>query len=120
LKIKVHKERCSGCHICEMVCSLVHTGRINIERSAIRIRKDDLGSGIMEPKLCRQCRKMNCLDGSKAENDARRSEFLWDEETAERCPYGSLHVFDGKAHHCDLCGGRPQCVKVCTTGAIHL
>jgi len=32
--------------------------------------------------------------------------------------FGTLPVFADKAYHCDLCRGKPQCVKVCTTQAI--
>jgi aldehyde:ferredoxin oxidoreductase len=29
-----------------------------------------------------------------------------------------VYLFKGKSYHWDLCGGNPQCVKVCTTGAL--
>lgn len=120
MKIRVHKERCSGCHLCEMVCSLFHTGRINIERSAIRIHKDDLQTSVNRPILCRQCRAMKCLEGEQVDATAARREFLWDAGRSPKCPFGALHLFDGAAYHCDLCGGEPQCVKVCTTRAVYL
>lgn len=36
------------------------------------------------------------------------------------CPFGNM-LWDAAARlaaKCDLCGGRPQCVKYCPTGAI--
>ena len=39
---------------------------------------------------------------------------------AERCPFGAIQVFGKEAYHCDLCGGTPQCVKVCTPKAIRI
>lgn len=120
MKIKVEKRLCSGCRICEAVCSLSHTGRINPERSAIRVYKDDLGNGMMEPRLCRQCREMKCLGGGDAEEQKERKKFLWDRKRAEHCPFGALQVFEDQAYHCDLCAGKPKCVSVCTTGALRI
>ncbi len=119
MKIKVEKEKCSGCHLCEMVCSLFHLGMINVERSAIRIQKDDLNSSLNSPLLCYQCKKMKCLE-KEAIKDLEKRRFIWKKLRAERCSFNALPVFDGKAYHCDLCGGNPQCVKVCTPKAIRL
>jgi len=120
MKIKVFKELCSGCRICEMVCSLFHTGTINPERSAIRIRKNDLGNGLREPIVCRGCRKMACLEGECTEESKEAKKFIWDGKRAEKCTFGALPVFQGEAYHCDLCGGNPRCVKVCTPGALRI
>ena len=118
MKIAVDKEKCSGCHLCEMVCSLFHLGVMNVERSAIRIEKDDLGASISTPVVCRQCRKMVCLSKEQADAAAEQGRFLWPEERSARCPFHALTVFGGNAYHCDLCKGDPQCVKVCTPQAI--
>lgn len=35
------------------------------------------------------------------------------------CPFGCIVVSDkGYAEKCDLCGGDPECVKFCASGAI--
>lgn len=120
MKIKVQKALCSGCRICEMVCSLFHTGTINPERSAIRIHKDDLGQGLMAPRVCRRCRRMKCLDGEDVKEAEEAKKFTWDRQRAEKCVFGSLPVFQGEAYHCDLCGGNPWCVRVCTPGALRI
>jgi ferredoxin len=31
-----------------------------------------------------------------------------------------LPVWGENAYHCNLCGGKPRCIKVCTPGAITL
>ena len=118
MKIAVDKEKCSGCHLCEMVCSLFHLGVMNVERSAIRIEKDDLGASISTPVVCRQCSKMVCLSKEQADAAAEQGRFLWPEERSARCPFHALTFFGGNAYHCDLCKGDPQCVKVCTPQAI--
>lgn len=118
MKIRVEREKCSGCRLCEIVCSLSHLGVINTEKSAIRIHKDDLETSLNRPVLCHQCQEMKCLQGEETAEKMERKKYIWDRERATRCPFRALEVFDNKAYHCDLCGGKPQCVKVCTTGAL--
>ena len=38
--ISINKETCTGCRICEIVCSLSHERVINPEKSRIYIRPD--------------------------------------------------------------------------------
>ncbi len=118
MRIKVDRKKCSGCHLCEMVCSLFHLGVMNTERSAIRIEKDDLESSVHRPLVCRQCREMTCLEGEEVIGKSEQGKFLWDPGRADRCPFHAVTVFQGNAYHCDLCGGSPRCVKVCTPGAL--
>lgn len=120
MRIKVNKEKCSGCHLCEMACSLVHLGIINVEKSAIRIRKDDLDTSLNTPVLCLQCKEMKCFKGVENIKSLEKKKFIWDRVRADRCPFGALSVLGEKAYHCDLCGGEPQCVKVCTPKAISI
>ena len=120
MKIKIDKRKCSGCHLCEMVCSLFHMGVINPEKSAVRIQKDDLSTSLNVPILCLQCKEMKCLEGEDTGEGSERETFTWDRRRAEKCPFNALTVFADKAYHCDLCGGNPQCVKVCTPQAIRI
>ncbi len=118
MRIQIDREKCSGCHLCEMVCSLHHLGVINVEKSAIRIHKRDLEDSLHTPVLCRQCKEMKCLNGEEGSEPLARKAFLWDRARAERCPFNALSVMGNEAYHCDFCDGDPQCVKVCTPGAI--
>jgi Fe-S-cluster-containing hydrogenase component 2 len=120
MRLKVDPPKCSGCHLCEIVCSLFHINLINIEKSAIRIKKDDLDTSMNTPVLCRQCKEMKCLDGEEAIKDKEKNRYLWNRVRAERCPFEALSVVGDIAYHCDLCGGDPQCIKVCTPRAISL
>ncbi|MFC1863642.1 hypothetical protein ACFL1Z_06785 [Thermodesulfobacteriota bacterium] len=120
MKIIVNKIKCSGCHICELVCSLFHLEAMNPAKSAIRIQNDNLETSLMTPVLCRQCDKMICLDGEGIDAAEEKIKFIWDKDRAERCPFKALQVVGGNSFHCDLCGGRPQCVLYCTTGALKI
>jgi hypothetical protein len=95
-------------------------GIINPEKSAIRILKDDLDTSVNKPLVCRQCKEMKCFNGEEVEEESEKKQFLWNKERAERCPFNGLNVFDQDAFHCDLCGGYPQCIHVCTIGAIRI
>lgn len=120
MRIKVDSQRCSGCHLCEMVCSLSHLGMIHPERSAIRIQKDDLNTSLNTPIVCRQCKTMKCLDEEQGASTQERKKFIWNSKRAQQCPFNALTVFNGHAYHCDLCLGNPQCLKVCTPKALTL
>lgn len=118
MKIEVENERCTGCHLCEMVCSLFHLKVINPSKSAIRIIKDDLHTGLHTPSVCCQCKKMKCLGSEESDEPLEKTKFIWPKQRAEICPFDGLNVLEGFAFHCDLCSGDPQCVSVCTSGAI--
>ena len=118
MKIRVNKEKCSGCHLCETICSLFHLGVVNAEKAAIRIEKDDLDTSMNSPVVCRQCKNMRCLAGEKVASQAERKKFIWAGQRSGKCPFQALNLFRGKSYHCDLCGGKPQCIQVCTTGAL--
>ena len=120
MRISVNRKKCTGCHLCELVCSLFHLGVINPEKAAIRIQKDDLSTSMNTPLVCRQCKEMKCLEGEAVEEKLEKEQFLWVKARADRCPFDSLSVFGQDAYHCDLCSGYPQCVSVCTSEAIRV
>ena len=120
MKITVDPEKCSGCHLCEMACSIHHLGVVNTGRSAIRIFKDDLKTGECKPLVCRQCKKMLCMDGDLPGHEEYRSRFIWEEALSESCPFNGLFQWNDEVYHCDLCGGEVRCVQVCSTGAIRV
>jgi anaerobic carbon-monoxide dehydrogenase iron sulfur subunit len=118
MRIQVDAKRCTGCHLCEMVCSLFHLRVINPSRSAVRVEKNDLGDSMNTPVLCRQCDGMKCLGKEEVDASIEKKQFIWPRQRAELCPFDALATFEDSAFHCDLCGGDPQCLSVCTTGAL--
>ena len=120
MRISVNHEKCTGCRLCEMVCSLYHLDVINPEKSAIRILKDDLNTSMNKVLVCRQCKNMKCLDGESVDEESEKKQFLWKKKRVKRCPFDGLNVFGQAAYHCDFCGGHPQCVSVCTSQAIRV
>jgi len=120
MRIKIDKTKCTGCLLCEITCSLVNTGMIQREASAIRVKLDDLGGSIHEPVVCRQCQKMLCLKAEGKDCDEQeKKKFYWEnQKRVEDCPFDSLFVFNKKVIHCNLCDGDPECVKTCPTEAL--
>jgi Fe-S-cluster-containing hydrogenase component 2 len=120
VRLKIDTEKCSGCRLCEMACSIHHLGVVNIRRSAIKVLKDDLKTGACQPVVCRQCKKMLCMDDDQPDTDPYRSRFVWESSFSTSCPFDALGLWNDEVYHCDLCGGDPRCVSLCSTGAIRI
>ena len=120
IRIKIDPKKCSGCRLCQMACSIQHLGVVNTGRSAIRIDKDDLESGACKPVVCIQCKRMLCMGDDQPDPEVYRSRFIWEKSFSDSCPFDALVERDDDIYHCDLCSGRPQCVTVCSTGAIRI
>lgn len=122
-------DSCSGCRICQMICSLTHEGAIEIERSRIRVSSDPF-RGASTIVVCRQCHDAPCYYAcpeSAIELDQTNGAVVIDEERCtgcrtceEACPFDAILFFeeDGKAYKCDLCGGDPECVKWCPMSSL--
>ena len=134
-KLEVSAEKCSGCRICELLCSMVHhAGAFNPRRGLLRVetdRKPGIATPISEidvPSVCQQCTPAPCSESCPVEA------FVWDEcmeiwqideelctgcgACFDACPYGMIRIHDDKAMKCDLCGGEPMCVRYCPAGAL--
>lgn len=122
-------EKCTGCRLCEQVCSVKHDGVSNPARSRIHVVKWEM-KGINIPVVCSQCESAPCI-ATCPTNTRSREEGLgrvmvdYDrcigcKTCIAVCPFGAVS-FDPVAHKvisCDLCDGDPQCARFCETGAI--
>jgi len=116
-------EMCSGCRRCELACSMHHEDWMWPEASRVRVFMPF--PGLEVPHLCAQCDNYPCVDACPVEAltiDEDTTAVLVDREKCTSCgacidacpgkiPF--LHPGDNKATICDLCGGDPECVKVC-------
>ena len=121
--LKAVNELCTGCALCEVVCSLGHTGSANPARA--RLRVVETHDEWRYPVICRHCKKPKCFEacpvpGAMA-RDLRTQAVIIDSEKCtscgacvEACPFDAIFVGPGgEVLKCDLCGGDPRCVRYC-------
>jgi carbon-monoxide dehydrogenase iron sulfur subunit len=122
-------DRCTGCALCESICSLVHTQTCNPARSRIRIFRIEQKGCIIQT-FCQQCEDPACIavcPVSAIKNNESTGAIEIDRELCTLCRKCiTACLFKGiyrdgiekKIIACDLCGGDPNCVKYCETRAI--
>ena len=122
-------EKCTGCRLCELVCSVFHTGASNPSRSRIKVTKWE-NIGIYLPITCQSCEEPFCVEVCPAKAcsiDPETQRVLIDKDKCIgcrtcvlACPFG-VPFFDKPEHvtvKCDFCDGNPQCVRFCDVGAV--
>ena len=124
--------KCTGCRICEAVCSFEHFGVVTPQLSAIKVEKNFYNwlvrasphSVAISRRICLQCLgeppcMKACSTGAINRSDGA---VIIDKEKCTKCglcikacPYGAIRFDKAKREliKCDLCGGDPQCVKWC-------
>ena len=129
--IDVNHDSCVGCRLCEMFCSLVHEDECSTTKSRIKIRRDEeFGNNLVS--VCLHCTEAYCLESCAYEalsRDPKTGAVVVDqdaciacEECVVACPVGGMCLNKKKdvVFKCDLCGGDPECVKVCFRHALTL
>ncbi len=125
----VDHEKCTGCRLCEMVCSVKHTGVSDPTRSRIHIIKWPM-EGFELPMLCQQCEEAPCI--AVCPQDALSRDPIpgcvsvnYDlcigcKMCVTACPFGGMgiDVVARQVIKCDLCDGDPVCVRFCDPGAL--
>lgn len=134
--IGVAPEKCTGCRVCEVFCSIAHEGRASPELSRIRVWKAEARNSFL-PIVCPPCDDKPCIDACPEQGAMMLSEdgaVLIKEslctgccKCVRACTLGAitLHRLEGRGKHgkavalkCDLCDGDPWCIKVCEPGAV--
>lgn len=125
----ISPEKCTGCRACELACSFAHEEEFNPTRSRVSVLPLKDGEGAV-PVMCLQCEQAACVTacpqhaihedvqtGARVVNNTRCVECKM---CMHVCPFGctSYDSVGRRIIKCDLCGGDPQCAKVCPSGAI--
>jgi carbon-monoxide dehydrogenase iron sulfur subunit len=127
--LAIDYEKCTGCRLCELVCSVKHEGVSNPSRSRIKVMKWE-SEGLYIPMSCQQCEDAPCLNVCPVKaisRDEALSRVMVDYDVCigcrscvAVCPFGAMHfdVIGRKVSKCDLCDGDPQCVSFCDMKAV--
>ena len=124
----IDEEKCNGCMLCVIACSIAHTGTIDLDRSHITVWRTEDGPYV--PLTCHHCETPSCAEACPTKachQDLVSRRVLIDDSKCigcrtcvVACPFGHAH-YDRVARvssKCDYCDGQPECVLVCPTGAI--
>lgn len=125
----VDHEKCTGCRLCELVCSVKNAGVSNPSRARIHIIKWEM-EGFELPMVCQQCESAPCMavcpvDALSRDNDLERVVTDYDlcigcKLCVAACPFGGMGI-DTVARRvikCELCDGDPICVAFCQPQAL--
>lgn len=117
---------CTGCSICELVCSFMKFKVFNPKLSMIRVTYDYELGRVREVSICSQCGV--CV--ASCPNNAlviSNGIIVVDYNLCNgcivcvnSCPNNAIKVVNGRPHKCDLCRGNPQCVRYCVRGALRV
>lgn len=127
-RIQINVEKCTGCRVCESICTFSRYGEFNPKRSRIRVVKMERLS-VDVPICCRHCLKPLCVQDCPVDAltqdrggiiQVNEERCTGCEACVEACPFGAISVepITGMAIVCDMCNGDPQCVKWCPAGAL--
>ena len=97
--LMINDEKCTGCRLCELVCSVMHDGISNPSRSRIKVIKWE-AEGLYIPMSCQQCQDAPCMNVCPVKAISR------DEDLARV-------IVDY-----DVCIGCRACVSACPFGAM--
>lgn len=133
---------CTGCHSCELVCSLVHDGVTGPQHGRIKLQLGPVKEMIHTALSCQQCADHPCYEvcpkKDKAmcidENDIvyiNEEQCIGCGKCVKACKYQPSRInlvkskdkSKRKAKKCDLCRGRaegPACVQYCPSRCLGL
>jgi len=127
--ILIDAEKCTGCRLCEMVCSVRNEGLNSPIKARVKVVKWD-EKGVAIPVLCQQCDDAPCREVCPVGaiyRDERTGAQRIDYERCilcricvSACPFGAMG-YDASLNRvfkCELCGGEPMCVKFCDPQAL--
>lgn len=127
-RIIINSEYCTGCGLCELVCSVVQERQWHPSLSRIRIITDT-ASNLYMPLCCMHCQNAPCILSCLMNVIYRDKNglVLRDEDGCigcraceVSCPFTAARFQHQRevVITCNLCAGGPSCVDHCPTGAL--
>lgn len=125
MKLIADKTKCTGCRVCQIICSFAHFNEINPKKAALAIDSQFPVPGVYEPRVCNQCGA--CAEVCPAEAISEKNGiYVIDAEKCtgcgecvEACPNKVmfLHEDSSVPIKCDLC---KECVQLCATQVLSI
>lgn len=131
-RIMLDPTKCTGCRVCEAICSLAKEGEFNPVKARIKVVRTVERSILYKtPVFCLQCEEPRCMAVCPvgAISEMAGGVKIVDEHKCVgcklceiACPVGAITVNPEKhvAIKCNLCAelDEPQCAKYCYRGAL--
>lgn len=126
--LMIDEERCDGCMLCALACSIAHTGNADLERAHITVWRTQ--EGLHVPLACHHCETPSCTEACPTKacrQDLADGRVIIDDgqcigcrTCVVACPFGHAHYdrVNRVSAKCDYCDGEPECARVCEPGAI--
>ena len=127
-QLMVKPEKCVGCKSCEVVCAYTREKNFEPANSAVSVQIFEEAC-ICVPVMCMQCEDAGCVNICPVKAMKRADDGSIKCDTAKcigckmcvsACPMGNVdfNTMTRKIIKCELCGGKPNCVKYCPVDAI--
>lgn len=127
--VTIDLDKCVGCRNCEYACSFKQSDDFDRKDSNIRVNFYAETISCI-PMTCMHCTEAWCMEVCPANaisKDEETGAIIINQDRCAgckmcmmSCPYGNIHFDSIKlvSQKCDLCGGDPNCVKFCISGAL--
>jgi len=119
--------KCSGCRVCQLVCSFTYFKQVSPDRGALIIERFKDGRDVVHS--CRQCEKPACVDACKPKalsRSAKTGIVILDSKKCtscgacvSACPYKGIKQYSKKCPpvKCIACGA---CVSWCPDNVLEI
>jgi len=128
-RIAIEPQRCIGCRLCSVACSITKTGAAGLAEARIWVAHFGRPS-VYVPVTCTHCAEAWCERACPTGAIAREagtglvrleeSKCIGCRLCVQACPFGAVGYSEdrGRALKCDTCGGDPACARICPTHAV--
>lgn len=127
MQLEVDTISCSGCRLCETVCTLRRTRACGYSGALMKVVRKELTSAFFI-KHCGTCETRACLsacnvgainlDAKHGSVHVTRDQCRICGACVDACPDGLIVLEDEGPVSCDMCGGDPECARFCPNGAL--
>lgn len=125
-------DRCTGCRMCELACTMFHEKLFNPNKSRISVSFEGTPE-LWTTNVCRSCGDPPCAKVCPTDPIAiyrdekigggmsiRKDACIKCGKCIEACPFAAIswHPQTELPLVCDVCKGEPECVKYCAPKAL--